>query len=418
MASRSDLNGIAKRVFGDVTKAVPAWAEFQKRVPFSQRAKLGAEYEELVMLRRPQGVTFARTTAGTVYNLAAVRSPKTEPARVSGAEIIMRETLAYGLVASAQRSGPQAYESAVGEVLLGLQEAHRYFLEATMFYGRSPDGIARIESVSGSGTTRDWVITVASWAPGIWVQAENAVLDAFQNSGGTQRNTNAEIVITGVNAATRTISVSGNATDLGNVVAGDMLVFRTTDTEVFTGADAILRNTGTLFNISASTYSLWRGNVRDIGAQPLTLAQAHSAITDAAVRGGLGDMVCMLNTYSWQDLVDDQGALRRYSDKTRQEYVQGAESIKFYGSNGGVLEFVPHPMIKAGEAFAFCMDDWMRGGESDITQKLPGADNDDFFHEIPGQSGFEVRNFSSQFVLCKRPARQVKITNIRPRAFG
>jgi hypothetical protein len=416
MASRSDLNGLAKKVFGDVTRSIPSWAEMQKRIPFSPRAKLGASYEELVVTRRPHGVTFASTTAGTVYSLTAARSPKTLPASVSGAEIVMRESLAYGLVAAAQKAGPQAYESAVGEVLLGLQESHRFYLESLMLYGRSPDGIGRIESVSGAGTTRAWVITKASWAPGLWVQSENALLDAFVNSGSTQRNTNAQIVIESIDVSTRTVNVSGNATDLGNVIAADMLCFRTADTEVFYGADAIIRNSGSLFGISATTYNSWRGNTRDNGAAPLTLAAAHSAVTDAAVRGGLGDMVVLLNTYSWQDLIDDQGALRRYKDNAKAEYVQGAESIKFYGSNGGCLEFVPHPMVKAGDAFGFCTEDWLRGGESDITQKLPGADNEDFFHELADSAGFETRNFSSQFLLCKRPARQVKISNILPRA--
>jgi hypothetical protein len=421
MTSRSDLNGLAKRVSGDITRSVPQWAEMQKRIPFKQRAKIGSEYEELLSLRRPQGVTFASTTAGTIYALADARAPKTEPARISGAEIIVRDQLAYGAAAAAEKAGPTAYESAVAEILLGIQETHRFYVESMMLYGRSPDGIGRIDTggVSGAGTTRAWIINEQQWAPGLWTQAENAVLDVFDNSGGTQRNTNAQVVVVSVDVPTRTVNVSGNATDLTAIVAGDMIVFRTTDTQAFYGADAICRNTGTLFNVSASTYGLWKANTSNVGNQPLTLQAAHQAITAAAVRGGLGNMVCLLNTYSWQDLIDDQGALRRFKDSQKAEYVQGAESIKFYGSNGGVLEFVPHPMVKTGDAFGFCIDDWMRGGESDITNRLPGTESaDDFFHEIPNYAGFEVRNFSSQFLLCKRPARQVKLYNILPRAFS
>lgn len=298
MTSRSDLNGLAKRVSGDITRSVPQWAEMQKRIPFKQRAKLGSEYEELVELRRPQGVTFASTTAGTIYALSDARAPKTEPARVSGAEIIMRDQLSYGAAAAAEKAGREAYESAVATILLGLQESHRFYLEAMMLYGRSPDGIGRIDTggVSGAGTTRAWVINEQQWAPGLWSQAENAVLDVFDNSGGTQRNTNAQVVVVSVDVPSRTVNVSGNATDLTAIVAGDMIVFRTTDTQAFYGADAILRNTGTLFNISASTYGLWKANTSNVNNQPLTLQAAHQAITAAAVRGGLGNMVCLLNT--------------------------------------------------------------------------------------------------------------------------
>lgn len=420
MTNRSDLNGIAKRVFGDISRAIPSWATMQEKMPFKQRAKIGSEYEELVILRRPQGITANRTGAGNIYTLNDARPPKSEPARVSGTEIIMRDQFSYGLAAAAQRSGPQAYEGAVAEILASLAEQHRYFVEVMMLYGQSTDGIGRIASVSGASTTRDWVITPAQWAPGLWVQAENAEIDVFNNHSGTQRNTNATIVVTAVNTDTRTVSVSGNATDLTAVVAGDMIVFRNQDTQSFYGADAIIQNTGTLFNISATTYSLWRGNTRNNSAAPLTLAGLHSGVTQAAVKGGLGDMLALVNTYAWQDLIDDQGALRRFAGETKKEYVQGAQAISFYGSNGGKLEIMPHPMVKCGDAFGFCVEDWIRGGESDLANGLPGATGQDenFFHEIPNQSGAEVRNFSSQFLLCKKPARQMKIGNILPRSFA
>lgn len=415
MTNRSDLNGIAKRVFGKVSKAIPSWAELQTRIEFQQRAKIGGEYEELIFLRRPHGITTARTTAGQVYSLNAARAMKSEPARVQGCELILRDQVPYGLAAAAQQSGPQAYEAAVAEILLQMAESHRFYIEQGILYGRSADGVGRIESVTGSGTTRAIVISKPHWAPGLWVQAEGAGLDCYNNSGGTKRNANAVIDVASVDADNRTINVSGNSTDMAALTVGDMLVFVTQDTEMFTGMDAIIRNTGSLFNISAASYGLWKGTTFDAGGNPLTLATAHSAITRAAVKGGLGDMTCLLNTYSWQDLIDDQGALRRFADREKSEYVQGAESIKFYGSNGGVIEFIPHPMVKAGEAYAICVDDWIRGGESDLTQKIKGADNDDFFHEIPGQAGFEIRNFSSQFVMTRRPARQVRISNILPR---
>lgn len=245
MTNRSDLNGIAKRVFGDISRAIPAWALMQERMPFKERAKIGSEYEELVILRRPQGITASRTGAGTIYNLNAARAPKSEPARVSGTEITMRDQIAYGLAAAAEKAGKAAYESAVAEILLNLAEQHRFFLETMMLYGQSSDGIGRIASFSGAGTTRAIVITPAQWAPGLWVQAENAEIDVFQNKGGTQRNTLATIVVTSVDTDTRTVNVSGNATDLGNLVNGDMIVFRNQDTESFYGADAIIQNTGT-----------------------------------------------------------------------------------------------------------------------------------------------------------------------------
>jgi hypothetical protein len=117
------------------------------------------------------------------------------------------------------------------------------------------------------------------------------------------------------------------------------------------------------------------------------------------------------------DMLDDQASLRRYADENKKELVAGASSIKFMGTTG-TITYEQHPMVKCGEAFGIKPKEWLRGGDSDLVRQLPGADNQDFFHEVPGVSAYEMRNFQSQFLFCHQPSGAVKISNIVPRVFS
>lgn len=412
--TRSALNGFYKTKYGEKNKPLPSFAIVQRLLPFKKRAKIGKEYSEPVFTRRAHGVTFQKTSIGTVYSLAAARSIATEEAKLSGAEIIMREQIAYGAIAAAEGEG-NAFGSTFDEAVLGIEESHRFYLESMMLYGRT--SIATCESITAaSATTSTIVITKASWAPGLWAQAENALVDVYTAIGGTKINTEGAVTITSLSDVdNRTILVTASTNDSTAIVAGTalsyILVWRAAEAEVLYGIDSIVTaTTGTMFNINVATNSVWRSNTHSAGSAALTMATVLAAQTKAVVRGGMGDMVFLMNPYVWQDLADDQAALRRHGEST-MDAKNGFERITFQGT-GGKITFEQHPMVKCGEAFGIMPSTWLRGGESDVTDKLPGASNDDFFHEIPDYSGSEMRNFSSQFILNRKPAAQVKITNI------
>lgn len=414
--TRSVLNGYYKTKYGpQIERPLPSWAIVQRLLPFQQRAKIGKEYSIPVLTRRAHGVTFARTTAGGVNSMAAARSIASEEAKLSGAEIIMREQVAYGAIAAAEGENV-AFGSAFDEAVLGIEESHRMYLESLFLYGRT--SIATIESTTnGSATTTTLTITKLSWAPGLWAQAENALVDVYDAVGGTKINTTGAVTITSLSDVdNRKILVTAAAGDITAIDAGTalsyILVWRAAESEVLYGMDAIFTNSGTMFNISASTNGVWRANTHSAGSSRLTMSTVLAAQTKATVRGGMGKFVCLSNPYAWQDLAEDQAALRRYGE-SKAEWKNGAERLVFQGT-GGEVTFEQHPMVKCGEAFMFQPQHWIRGGESDLTNKLPGGSAEDFFHEIPDYTGCEMRNFSSQFILCRRPATCVKITNIVP----
>lgn len=407
----STLNGITKKRFGQLNKAIPEFALFQERVPFSQKAKLGKEYEELILLTRSQGVTYAKTTKQTAYALQSPRSLTTAPATVSGAEIVLREQIAYGMLAAAERAGEEAYASAIREALLSILETHRFRIELGAWYGDATTGIGTIETHTDATTTGTITFTSATWSSGIWSQMENAEIDLY--NGASLVNTNAAIVVTAVDPSTRTISISGNETDLNAMADGNYVFPRAAYGETMTGVDKIVTNTGSLFGINAATYQVWRANTMSAGSAPATIFTFGQAMQQAVGRGLMGKSVAVhCAPCVFQDIANDGSALRRFTESQRNEIEQGTTKLTFYGANNNTLEIISNPIIKQGEAFMLCEKEWIRGGESDLVNGLPGAPNEDFFHDLEGYAACEVRNFSSQFILCKMPSHQVKVTNI------
>jgi hypothetical protein len=396
MAGKTNLNGFYKTRYGEKQKLVPEWAILQELLPFKTKARTGKDFREPVFLKRSHGVTFAGgTTAGTIYDLNTAIAPQSEEVVVTAAEITMREQLAYGAISAAEGAGEEAFGAAMDELVLGLDESARFYVETLLAYGQTNIGI--IETVTAdTATTKILTISKVSWAPGIWAQAEGMKLDVYDSTGVTKINVNAVSYFTSnYNPDARQILWTGHATDAGLLVAGQVLVFATSASGtaspmVFAGLDKIITNTGTLFGISAATYGLWKGNILDAGSNPATMSTFHSAAIRAA-RGGQGDLVFLLNTYAFQDLADDQAALRRYAEKTKGKFENGASDLVYYGAQGGKMTFRPHMCLKAGDAFGIMPDKWVRGGDTDLVDKLTGPNNDHFFSEIADKSGVEFR---------------------------
>lgn len=404
-----------KNRYGQKNDALPDNSKIQEAIPFQQKAKTGRAYVEPVLLRSSHGVTIkGGAVRGTVYAYNSPQSPVMDEVEISGAEITLRDQIAIGAVAAAM-GNDVSYGPIVDEQVMELMRSHRNYVEWLMLYGQSSLG-----TVSGapvvSGSNRIVTISIATWAPGIWSRGEGMRLDGLSAVGGSLRNTNAPYQVEGVDFVNRTITISGNAADLTALVSGDVLVFRDADgtNGSFTGIDRVVTNTGALHGIDAAVFSLWRGNVKTVSSVPLTMGVIHSATVDAVDRGLESDITWLVPTKSWQNLCDNESALRRYAESNGREFKTGATKLTFLGANGAEMNIVPHRCVKWGEAFGITPDEWVRGGESDLVDTLPGTPKDQFFHNIPGFAGLEILNYSSMFLFCRKPARQVKVVGILP----
>lgn len=408
----SSLSGYFKERYGEkLEELVPEQAYIAKDIPFSKQPKLGDSYHFPVRVQRSHGVTF--NSDGSAFSLNSVASGVTVDANVSGSELLLRESVSYG--AASRASGSQeAFGSVFDTVVLDMTNSAAFYREMNLLYGRSTIGTieARVDT---SSTVKTWTISKATWAPGLWAQMDGASIDVVDTAGGTVANTNAAITVTSVDIENRQITVShaaGDDTAL-DTTTNDEIVPRGADGVWFNGVDSILTNTGSLFGVSASTYDLWQANTYSAGSAAATMAKITNASAKAATRSAMGKRTCYLSTFTWADLNNDHAALRRFGDSTRSELDLGTQKIQYFGPTG-LIELVPHPMVKAGEAFLLDLDQMKRVGSTDVTFKLPGVEGQDphFFRELSDNAGFELRCYYDQALISTRPAAHTKITNI------
>jgi len=328
--------------------------------------------------------------------------------------MLLRAQIGYDAFARAEGGDKVAFKDASELVVEDLLESITKRLEISTLYGSSPTGIGGIPmgGASGASTTLTLVLSPAQWATGIWVGSENAQVDIYHSS--TKLNTMAPFVVTTVSPDTYTLTFTGNATDVSAVVTyvtsnnDAYIVFTGSFGNEMIGIDSAVLNTGTLWNIPSSSYTLWTGNQYNSGNANLTMGKLQSAIQKAVQKGLDGDVNVVVNPATWATLNTDLAALRRFvEDSTEGEL--GVESIKYLYS-GGKMDIVSYNLCKEGECFIFPKKGVNRIGAADIGFKLPGGDNG-FLH-VPDKMGYEFRLFSSQAFFTPFIAKLVKVYSI------
>lgn len=405
--SISSLEGLFKQQYPEgMPDLIPNGAKFQQNIKFvGKELELGDSYVQPVRVSYPMGFTHAASGAGA-FSLQDAVPGQLKKATVDGYQILLRDQVDMESAAKASKGSKKAFDDIVSVTLEGLQKSMRKRIESEMAAGQS--GLGVISSVSGSSTTRAWVLTAASFAPGFWSGVEGCKLDVYLSS--TQRNTNATVIITSVDIDTRTINVSGNATDLSACVAGDSLYFRGAYGAEQVGLEKVLTNTGTIFNISASTYSLWKATTQSVTGA-LSFNAIKKAVAAAVSKGMDEGCTVYLNPKGWDDIMTDIAALRR-TDKSEVKKVEiGAEEIVFY-TQAGMAKLVPSIFVKEGLAFGLSDGGiWKRVGATDVTPNMPGF-GEKLFFTLPSNAGIESRMYSNQNIFCDAIGKNFIISGI------
>lgn len=423
--SGATLNGLFRQKYSkEVKPLIPDFGIVQKRVPFSQAELLGDFYHLPVVVADEHGFTYGGSTAAN-YTLNASIAMQLQDAQVTGSELTLTSEASYGAVSRSAKRGETAVEKLVDLLMERMKASTAKRVEIALIYGQSLTGIGQISSQTGSSTTRTWTITAATWAPGIWAGMENCQLDSYLTGSFSSgaRNTNAAIVVTSVNIGSKQISVSGNATDLttidGDIATGSNLFFygagatASVNGMEMVGLDYILVNTGTLFNISATTYNLWQSQTYDCKSAELSMAKVLAGLALPVARGLMGTIQILVAPDSWANLNSDLAGQRMfdesYDTKTGEKGVQG---ITYYGQNGKI-EIIPHPFIKQGEALAVPFDLIQRVGSTDIAFRGEGPlGQEDYFFQNTTTNGWTIRCYTDQAIMIEAPAQCVKFKNI------
>jgi hypothetical protein len=392
------LNGLFKQVYADqLQDLIPDGVKLLTMIDFSKRDSIGQAYNQPVVLGMEHGVTFAGPTEDA-FTLQDAVAGQIKNAEVKSSQLLLKSLLGYASASRSAEGGAKAFKSATKFLVGNMLRSVTKKLEIEMLYGQV--GYATLAAAASSVTI---AIPASEWAPGIWAGAENMPIDIRDSVGGNSRLR----TVTAVNFETRSITV-----DSAVVIAlNDVIYHKGAFGKQFAGIHKIITNTGLLFGINASEYSLWKGNTYDAGAAPLSFQKLQEAVAKAVEKGLDSDVKVIVNPDVWADLLTDQAALRMYdSSYSPAKMENGSKEIKFHGQNG-MIEIVPSIYCKRGFAYVLSMDEWLRIGSTEVTFRRPGR-GDEFFRDVENAAAYELRCYTDQCVFSHAPGKNVLILNI------
>lgn len=399
----ASLNGLFKEVYGDkVQNLIPDNVVLMNLIDFVPMDKqTGNLYHQPVILGHEHGMSYGGA-AGTAFSLNDSIAGQVKDATIQGYEFLLRSQISYA-VAARSAGSKAAFERGTKLIVANMVRSFAKRLETALFYGDKELGIA-----AGAMVGTALTLTAASWAPGIWVGAENAQIEIYDATLATLRSVRE---IDGVNLETRVLTLDAND---AAVVATDRIFWKGAKGNEFKGLHAIMTETSSLFGINPSQFSLFRSSEYDAGAADLSFEKIQDAIARGVEKGLDEDVVCLVNPKTWSKLMTEQAALRMYDSSYSIEKAEsGAQSIKFYAQNG-LVEIKPCTYVKESLAFILPPEELMRVGSTDVTFKLPNVDNGEeaFFLALPTVAGFEIRAYADQALFCAAPGKLVLIKNI------
>lgn len=416
------MNGLVKEVYAkQIQNAVPDVAILLKEFPFSPSAAVGNLYHQPVILQNEVGFTYdaGNDTTAIGYNPALPMQMK--DAQVSPTQLLLKSIIGYEVIHRAKAAGDKAFEAATMLLVKNMVDSMALRIEMSMLYGGSTLAtFASAGSVTGTGNNTQVTLTVnlSQWAVGLWQGQETSYLDFYNAStplNSTSCTTSAPQLLT-VNPAAKTITIIGNSTDINNIatnVAVATVFWGGAKGNEMVGLKTILSNSGSLFNIDASVYDLWRGNVVTLSSVSLTQAIIQQAVAVAAGRGLMKEeLLLVCSTEGWADLMSSQAALRMYdSSYSSSKMENGADELVFNSQNGRI-RVVAHPMCKDGDAFLLPTKQIIRIGATEPTFEQPGFAARLPFVPMENQAALQIVRYSSQQIFLKTPARAVYITGI------
>ncbi len=431
MSSTSNAQAINlfKECYGNLENLLPEDYPLAKDIPFSQKQKVGEKYVEGVVLTHETGITLSASTDAFELNPAIAGVIK--QAEVTPYISVLPSILPWGVMSRTAGGGAQAFFDATKFLVRNNLKSHGKFQEVFRLYGQATSLLGYVSYASqtyrgvsftnGTGTLNGVAFTnginaagkailfaPGSFASGIWVGMEGVKVNQVDANG----------VIVASGKLVSVVSEYGYIiVDFTPVAASSVTSHRLCfdgmeASKDYAGIQKILSTSGNLFGINTALYSLWQGNVVNLGSTKLTLAKFQTAVANMVNKGGMeGDLTCYLNPRSWATLASTEAGLRVY-DKSYQasEADNGFESITFYSQNGKAT-FKPHRCVKEGDCFALHLPTWSRSGSAEVSFQIPGMAQDVIF-PLSNQAGYAFRSYSDQYIFNHMPAHNLYITGI------
>lgn len=411
----SALDGNFKDEFHDkLNDIMPDYVVLQKDgfISWVPSDKLNGQlYSIPTLVKSNQGVTYLGE-GGALSDLNDAVNGKMVEAQIKGTEINVRGQMTYKTLAQASSQGPKAFVKASSWLVDNLSSLAFTRLEIAALYGQT--GLGTLESVTDNTTSAAFVITTATFAPGIWVGAEGAFIDSFTS---TTKNNTGTLQISTVNVDTRTLTVLYSGTIANDAAAGDVLYFKgaysgsTTWSEMIGLYKQITNTTSTLFNIDKSAYTLMQGSTYS-NTNAITKAKLLDAAMLTVNKGNMSGLTALVSTKAWAKLAAEDLALRQFDGSYSESKSKSGSKALEYEYVGGSIKVLCHPMVKYGEIFLFNPDDvlWV-GSTKGVTFEIPGMENK-FFRLVQDKNAVELQAFADCALYLLAPCRAAVMTGI------
>jgi hypothetical protein len=402
------LNSIYKEAYADRVKdLIPEGVVLLNRIEFVSADKQpGNLYHQPVTLGLEHGFTYGGS-GGTAFALRNAVASSHEDAQIKGHEMILRSFLSVGAVSRSK--GKNSFIQASKLVVQNMLKSFARRLEVQLLYGQAEGGIGVVESISAGNIIK---IEDHEWAAGIWSGSEKMSVE-IRSSAGALRG---EATVESNSLKNKTITV--DAVPAGTA-ASDVIYYAGAFSKEFAGIHKIITNTSSLFNIDASSFSLWRGNSVDVGTNfsggeaTLSFNKLEESIAVAMEKGlAEEDVLVICNPKSWTNLLVEQAAKRQYDQSYSDAKLEnGAKTITFYGQNGKI-EIHSSIYCKEGYSYVLPMKEYKRIGSSDVTLDQPGFEGK-FLKLLENANAYEMRAYTDQALFCAAPGTSTLLQFIK-----
>lgn len=423
-----------KNVYGEMHDLVPDDQLLSKEIPWQDGDKVGTKFVEDVILGAEVGITFGGSSQ-EAFEIEPAIAGAVKQTEVTPYVTILPSILPFATI-SRSLGSEQAFLAATKFITKNNLKSHNELKEVTRLYGQSSAGLGYVSYYSGvyrgqaftngTGTLNGITFTngvntsskailfqQGSFAAGHWVGKQGIKIKQVATASGA-------VVAAGklvsVNAAFGYIVVDFTPVAASSATSHKLVYSGWQDQGEMYGMDYILTQSGSLFGINNSIYSLFKGNSVNNGGQKLTLTKVQGYIADAVNGGGLeGDVTLLVNPRSWATMAVTESGLRVYDQSYKPASAQnGFMDLEFYSQNGK-LTVKAHRCVKEGDAFILKMDTWKRSGSAQVGFRVPGIEGD-LIKPLENQAGYVFRSFSDEYLFCFQPAYNIKISNINDEA--
>ncbi len=416
------LNGLTKERYADsVVNVVPAFAKVLKTTKFSKKDRIGAHYNQPVILSNEQGITFGNSSSTLPLSLNSSVAMTMQNAQLQSMFFALRGQIGVDAIIRTA-SKDQAVEDALELLVTNMVESETGFIESELLYGSVGMGSTGTAAFTNNSATSE-TVPVQDMAAGLFSGKENMSIQFYNSTTLISSGTDSVFTITAVsyNATTpssSTITVSGSATGITalNAATGTNLTIYWNGAYgvEFPGIAAVASNTGSLYGILGTSYSLWNGNAFSCNSAPLTFGKVQEGVAVACAKGLMEKAHLLVSPPTWANLLNDQAGLRRYTGDSSARFVNGAEEIEYMSSNGPLV-IMPHGYVKTNQAHLVpdLAARWKRIGSVELAFNPGVEDPDKYFVMLQNSLGYETRLVSDTSLFIETaPARCVQFSSI------